>query len=235
VGDFQAGQQLLAHVQEKDPQMYIVPFMLGEAALRQQKWDVAATQLEHCLELNPNFDQAMTALAHALVMLGNATEGRRSIENALKQNPQNYRAWYELGSIELKTDKQAALAAYQKAVAIQPNFALLRRDLGMLQFEQKSYADAAANLAKAVGLGIQEATVLNFLGISYSRSKQPQQAIESYKRALQLDPNLAEAHLNLGFAYQKLGRQRAAYEQYSEACRLKEKFCEYMSDPKRSN
>ena len=38
---FQAGETLLAQVQEKDPQMYIVPFMLGEAAARQQKWEEA--------------------------------------------------------------------------------------------------------------------------------------------------------------------------------------------------
>ena len=42
-------------VQEKDPQMYIVPFMLGEAATRQQKWEEAAAEFQKCLELESEF------------------------------------------------------------------------------------------------------------------------------------------------------------------------------------
>ncbi len=60
---FPAGEELLAKVQEKDPQMYIVPFMLGEGAARQQKWEEASAAFQKCLQLNPNFDQAMTGLA----------------------------------------------------------------------------------------------------------------------------------------------------------------------------
>ena len=54
-GDFHSGGSLLAQVQKKDPQMYIVPFMLGEAATRRQKWDEASAAFQRCLQLNPNF------------------------------------------------------------------------------------------------------------------------------------------------------------------------------------
>ena len=47
-------------VQQKDPKIYVIPFLLGESALRRQNWDRAAEQLQRCLELNPNFDNAMT-------------------------------------------------------------------------------------------------------------------------------------------------------------------------------
>ena len=41
-GNFPAGEALLSQVEEKDPQMYVVPFMRGEAAARQQKWKEAS-------------------------------------------------------------------------------------------------------------------------------------------------------------------------------------------------
>jgi len=230
-GDFSAGEALLAKVREKDPQIYVVPFMLGEAALRQQKWEEAAAQLKQCLELNPNFDQAMTGLARALIGLGSPDQAREWVDKALKINPQNYRAWYELGVIEAKTDKPAAIEAYEKAVSIQPNFAPLRRDLGMLQFEQKNYPEAAKHLSKAVELGVNEARISNFLGISYSSTNRFLKAVESYRRALKLDPNLAEAHLNLGYAYQRLNRAKQAHQEYEAACKLDEKFCQFV--PKR--
>ncbi len=225
-GEFKAGETLLASVQEKDPQMYIVPFMLGEAATRQQKWEEASAAFQKCLQLNPNFDQAMTGLSRVLMYLGKPDEAAQWSRNALKQNPANYRAWYQLGLVESRTDKDAAIADYEKGVAIQGSFAPLRRDLGLLYFQQQNYAQAANHLSKAAELGVNDAPLYNFLGISYGHTNRLAQAVESYKHALKLDPALAEAHLNLAFAYQKLGRGAAARKEYGEACRLQEKFCQ---------
>src|SRR5438270_7252783 len=83
-GDFGAGEALLARVQEKDPQMYIVSFMLGEAAARQQKWEQASAAFQKCLQLNPTFDQAMTGLSRALNSLGRPDEAMQWSRNALK-------------------------------------------------------------------------------------------------------------------------------------------------------
>jgi Flp pilus assembly protein TadD len=80
-------------------------------------------------------------------------------------------------------------------------------------------------LAKAAELGIDDAPLYNFLGVSLSRTGQLQKAIKSYKQALKLDPNLADAHLNLGFAYQRLNNPLMSHKEYQEACRLENKFC----------
>jgi choline-sulfatase len=226
-GDFEAGKTLLENVRSQDAKMHIVPFMLGETALRRRNWTEAAAELQKCLELNPGFDQAMVGLARALAGLDKPNEAMPWIEKALKFNPQNYRAWYERGSIASKTDRTAAIADMEKAISIQPNFAPVRRDLGMLQFEQKNYGEAAKQLAKAAELGIDDAPLYNFLGISYSRTGRLREAAGSYKQALKIDPKLAEAHLNLGFASQRLGQEETARQEYSEACRLEKKFCEF--------
>ena len=163
-GDFSTGEDILSKVREKDPSMYIVPFMLGEAAARQQKWHEAAAELKKCLDLNPNFDQAMVGLARALISQGNSEDAVQWVRKALKFNPQNYRAWYELGFIESTTDKAAAVSDFEKAVSIQPSFAPVRRDLGMLQVQQQNYAEAAKHLAKAIELGVNEPRNLQFPG-----------------------------------------------------------------------
>jgi Flp pilus assembly protein TadD len=188
-------------------------------------------ELKKCLELNPTFDQAMAALARALISLGNTTEARQWLEKALQSNPQNYRAWYELGYLESRNDKAAAITDYEKSISIQPNFAPVRRDLGMLQFQQGNYAEAAKHLAKAAELGLNEAPLFNFLGISYSRTQRLKQAVYSYQQALKLTPGYAEAHLNLGFAYQLLGQQASAAKEYAEACRLDNKLCQLVPRP----
>jgi len=235
VNDFPTGQDLLEKVREKDPQMYIVPFMLGEVALRQQKWADASTELKQCLDLNPNFDQAMVGLGRALMNQNNPEEAKAWVSKALKYNPQNYRAWYELAFIESKGDKAAALTAYEKTISIQPNFALARRDFGMFQYQQKNYADAVIQLSKAAALGMDtDPQLYNFLGISYSLTKRLPQAVESYQKALKIDPALAEGHLNLGLAYEQLGRKSLADKEYQQACQLKQDFCQLVQNRKKN-
>jgi arylsulfatase A-like enzyme/Tfp pilus assembly protein PilF len=226
--DFEKGLQLLTKVREQDPKMYLVPFMLGEARNRKQDWPKAETEFKKCLELNPNFDQAMTGLSRALLYQNKDDEARQWARNALKYNPQNYRAWYQLGFIDSKTDKQAAIADYEKALAIQGNFAPLRRDLGLLYFQQQNYPEAAKHLAKAAELGMNEARLYNALGICYDRTGHLSNAVKSYLEAIQLDDNLAEAHLNLAYAYEQLSRKTLATEEYRRACQLKQSFCDLV-------
>jgi len=229
-GDTAKGKSLLLQVREKDPDMYVVPFVLGETALGQQQWDEAATELRKCLELNPHFDQAMLGLARALIFLGKTDEARQWTQSAIQYNSENYRAWYQLGFIEARSDKQAAIADYEKAVAIQGSFAPLRRDLGLLQFQEGHYEEAARHLARAVELGTDDAGVYNSLGISYSRTGRLREAIASYKRALKLDPSLAQTHLNLGFAYERMGQKDSADSEYRQACQLKSDLCEMIKE-----
>jgi len=227
-GDTARGETLFAKVQQQDPNMYIIHFSLGEAAARNNDWEKSAAEFQKCLELNPNFDQAMTGLARAMSYMGKDAEAAQWARNAIKVNSSNYKAIYELASIESRTDKAAAIADYQKALAVQNNFAPLHRELGLLYFQEKNYSVALNHLAKAAELGLDDAQLFNFLGIASSRLGLTQQAIAYYRRALTKDPNLAEAHLNVAYAYQKLGRTSESKSEYDAACRLERKLCQYI-------
>ncbi|MBZ5599854.1 MAG: sulfatase-like hydrolase/transferase [Acidobacteriia bacterium] len=231
-GDVATGQALLAQVREKDPKMYIVPFYLGESALSQRNWDEASTQFKKCLELNPNFEQAMTGLSRALIYRGELDEARVWVERVLKINPRSSQAWYALAVIESHGDKKASIAAYEKAISLQGNFAPLHRDLGLLQFEQHDYTEAAKHLSKAVDLGVSDAIVFYSLGMSYSRTQQLPKAVESYKKALELNPRLAEAHVNLAYAYQGMNRTELAKQEFEAACKLEDRFCDLVPGSK---
>jgi len=221
-------EALLTAVQQKDPQIYVIPFLLGESALRRQNWDAAAEQLQRCLALNPNFDNAMTGLARALAKLGRVDEAKTWLQKALQNNSANYRAWYESGLLEAGNNPESALSSYQKAITIQPNFAPGQRELGMILFQQKNYAAAEPHLEKAIELGLDDARLHNFLGICYNRTNQTSKAAREFQRAIDLDPKLAEAHLNLAFAQQLLHHPKAAHQEYAAACKLDELFCKFV-------
>ena len=145
----------------------------------------------------------------------------------MQNNPENYRAWYESGLLNAASDPATAQAAYEQALAIQPNFSPGQRDLGILLFQQKKYSLAAPHLEKAIALGLEDAHVRNYLGVCYDQTKRTAGAVQEYQRAIALDPNLGEAHLNLADAYRRLRRPQAL-EEYKTACELEPDFCKYV-------
>lgn len=218
-------EALLTEVQQKDPQIYVIPFLLGESALRRQNWERAAEQLQRCLALNPNFDNAMTGLAWALAKVGRIDDAKSWLQKALQSNPENYRAWYQAGLLDGGNDPAAALPSYRRAIAIQPNFSPGQREIGMLLFRQKNYAGASVHLEKAIVLGVDDARIHNYLGICYAKTNRIARAVREHQRAIEIDPKLAEAHLNLGFDYEKLGRNAPSQAEYDRACQLSEQMC----------
>jgi arylsulfatase A-like enzyme/Tfp pilus assembly protein PilF len=226
--DFASAEASLRNLEKLDPQIYVVPFTLGLAFTKQKDWPRAEEEFRKCLQLNPKFDQAMTGLAKALLYQEHYSEAREWLQAALKLNPLNIQAMYEIGNIDSHADTAAAIADYEKALAIQENFAPLHREVGMLYFQQQNYREAAKHLARAADLGLGGARLFNYLGICYDRLGRLQQAVDTYGRALHADDNLAEAHLNLGFTYHRLGRDTRAKREYDKACDLKKDFCKLV-------
>ena len=228
-GHYGQAEALLSQIRRRDPSLYVIPFMQGELALRQQQTGPAAQYFQDCLKLAPDFDQAMSGLAGALEAQGKPQEAIQWLQKAIQRNPRNFRAWYEMGWIQERSgDYASAMDNLRKALAIQPSFAPAYRDVGMLQYRNQQYGEAAANLRKATELGLNEPTLFNFLGICYSRTNRMPEALRSYRQALKLNPGYAEAHLNLGFAYQQLHKQAAAQREYDQACRLSQRMCELI-------
>ena len=54
----------------------------------------------------------------------------------------------------------------------------------------------------------------NNLGKVYYRAKRNQEAVASFKAAIALRPNFAEAHFNLAVAYVALGDKKGVLEEY---------------------
>jgi arylsulfatase A-like enzyme/Flp pilus assembly protein TadD len=227
LGDLDRERSLLTQVQERNPNMYLIPFLLGEAGLKAADWKAAQESLERSLKLNPTFDQAMTALARALHQQGNDVEALQWVDKSLQANPKNLRAWYQKGWIITATDPDGAIVDFQKALEIQPGFAMAHRDIGILMLQKGRYVEAASHLEQAVSLGLAHARLYNFLGIAYSRTGRYQEAVKVYTKALDEEPNFAEAHLNLSYAYGKLNRPEAARAQFDAACKLQADLCQY--------
>ena len=65
-----------------------------------------------------------------------------------------------------------------------------------------------------------DAGVFNDLGNLLVIAEQPEEAVEAYERALELDPARLATHFNLGLVLQQLGQSRKALQQFREVLEL---------------
>src|SRR6266403_4039635 len=224
-GNFTAARSLLSSAQRKEPHLYLIPFLLGEAASHNAQWEEAEEQFGRAAALNPGFEQARMGLARALGLQGKTARARDIIGTLLTTNPQNFRAWFLLAQIESKDDPRYSRQALDKVISIQPNFAPAYRNRGLLSVREQTYVSGAEDLSRAADMGLRDVTTYNSLGICYSRMNRLDDALESYRRAIAVDPRYAQAHLNLGFAYERMNQPEMSKKEYAEACRLDRGIC----------
>jgi Tfp pilus assembly protein PilF len=112
---------------------------------------------------------------------------------------------YRLGSLLVKTGQAAkARAAYERALALQPDLSEASNDLGTLLAESGDLPGAIERFRAALETTPDYPDALNNLGYALLLTGRPQEARDRYERALKLQPDLPEALNNLGLI---LGQQ----------------------------
>ena len=72
--------------------------------------------------------------------------------------------------------------------------------------------------------------LFNILGAIFAGQDQLDKAIENYKKAIEINPNYAQAYNNLGIALHKLFRMDKAIESYQKAISINSNFAEPQSN-----
>ena len=128
----------------------------------------------------------------------------RGMVNVSRENPEN---------------NDAAIKLFQQSIAADPNFAAAYAELARaysirvrffapLAEKKKLNEDAEVNVDKALALdpNLAEGYFARGLMLWTPYKRFPhEQAVQSYKRAIELNPNLDEAHHQLGFVYLHIG------------------------------
>lgn len=99
-----------------------------------------------------------------------------------------------------------AIAKCQKALELQPNLAEAYKILGQVEQAQIHRESAQSFYEQAIYLGLQDGEVYLNLGSLYAYQQEWQPAIESYHKALDLNPKSPLAYWNLAKVWRRLGK-----------------------------
>lgn len=226
----------------KSPQW---PYLQGIAAFVQGRAEDALRHLGRALQRDPQDVTILLRIAEYQHSLGDTVEAKISAEKALKLVPDTPAALFRLGRLTLEEGSSAeALELLQRVDELAPNhretqygLSLAYRRLGKTEeanHHQRLYQTLPARRSnwpdpylEAVALK-RSALPQTFLetGLEEERRGDLSAAIVAYKRALELDPEFAQAHINLLNAYSKQGDRALVTEHYEQALQLTPKSYE---------
>lgn len=124
-------------------------------------------------------------------------------------------AHFERGLALEATQPAAACDAYRKALEIDPAYSDAYVNLGRLLHERGKLHEAESTYREGLDRSGVDATLLFNLAVLQEDLKQPQAAAQSYRAALEVAPNLADAHHNLARVCASLGLQQEALRHWS--------------------
>jgi excisionase family DNA binding protein len=107
-------------------------------------------------------------------------------------------------------EMEQAVRAYNKAIQLNPRYALAYFCLGTMYYRWSHYHEAEIPLKKAIELNPEYFAAYMNLGMNYNHAGNYHDAEEILKKAIDLKPDHAEAHYQLGFS---LLQQYLKYEE----------------------
>ncbi len=129
--------------------------------------------------------------------------------------------WLDEGNTHYDAERyKEAIAAYDHAIALDPNYAAAYNNRGKAYLELKEYRLAIADYDRAIQIDPNYVKAYFNRGNAYSDLKWYQQAIADYTRAIALDPMDALAYSGRGFAYFSLKDYRRAIQDFDHSLQL---------------
>ena len=125
----------------------------------------------------------------------------------------------------LKREHEKAIAAGERAVALEPGVANAHLAYGMSLHYGGRPEEAIPVLQRAIRLNpLGEAGSFMNLGHAYRVMGRFEEAVLEYKKSLQRSPDNFFAHLSLAATYSMMGREEEARAEAAEVLRLNPKF-----------
>jgi serine/threonine-protein kinase len=152
-----------------------------------------------------------------------ATAGlaQQAAQRANQLAPDLPEAQVTLGEILTATGRSGeAVAILQKAVDRDPSSVPAILALASALQKNKNSAGAERTLLRLVELRPTSWSGFNRLGTLYFLSSRYEKAVEAYRRAIALNPDVARMHFNLGAALLRLGRFEEARAALDESIRI---------------
>ncbi len=142
------------------------------------------------------------------------------------------RAYFIAGlAAEFLNNLEKAEKHYQEAIKINPNYAQVHNNYGILLTGIKRFDEAEKQFQEAIKADPNLAEAhYNYANLLLEGLNRKSEAEEHYKKAIEANPNYAQAHYNYAFLLEELNRKDEAEKQYQEAIKINPNYAQARSN-----
>jgi tetratricopeptide (TPR) repeat protein len=201
-------------------------FNLGFVYADMQQYGPAYDIFKKLVNINPHHIEAFNNLGLLFARQGKYTDAVSVYEKGVEHNPGAAVLYNNLGNVYYDTGKyEKALQMFKKAGDLDPVFSERLYHLGIDSFIKGSGGmdDAIAKLQESVKQNVNKAKTVHDLGVAYLERHMEDKAIDSFIKALNIDPNYLSAYVNLGYTYQHKESYEKAIQSFEKALILNPK------------
>ncbi|MGO8955677.1 MAG: tetratricopeptide repeat protein [Rhodomicrobium sp.] len=183
------------------------------------------------LSAHPGHPDASYLLGMIALQEGHAADAAHLIGHAVSRNKQNPFMVCNFGiALCMLKRFDEAIANFDRALSIEPSFALAHYNRGNALRELKRYDEALRSYEKAITLRPNDAELHNNRANTLQELKRFDEAVASYEKALEIKPDFALAFRNRGNALHRLKRFEEALASYDRALVLKPDYMEALNN-----
>jgi serine/threonine-protein kinase len=187
--------------------------------------DLAASEFQRAIDLDPRDAEAIGGLAKAYKKAGNNPEAERAYIKAAALRPNDWKGYNDLGLFYWSTNRpKEAIAQFNRALALTPDNSWPYINLGLAYMDlddPKMLEEAERAFKKSIALNPTFAAYSN-LGSLYEEQHQFPKSVAANEAALKLNANSADVWGNLANAYEWLGGYQKAQAARRKAVELLE-------------
>jgi len=232
--DYTAAERLLLKEINPDPHSLRAGRLLafaGRVYFLNNDYLNAAIAWKKAEAIAPLDPSARFSLAMAYIKMGHADWARPVLETLAAEQPKQALYPYWLGRLDYDAQHyETAIVHFQQALAIDPGMARAYDNLGLCYFYQNHNTLAIESYTKAIQLEEKTAhpsawSHLN-LAIALQFLNRLDEAEAQLRKALQIDPRLAQAHYQMGTLQEAQDHMDSAVASLKEASRLDAAYAE---------
>lgn len=222
---YSRAEEMLKLAAEIDPDDYQIYVEWGVCYKEEGKFDLAQEMFEKAVRLSGGDFNVYMELAAFYRGLGRYAEAEQAIKNSLVIEPRNRLAYTELGWC-YSDDGKPSLAEenFKKVIELYPDDAANYMDLGRFYSVRKRNKEAQETFFEALRLARGEDVMWAYLELaaSYKEEGRPDDAEDSFRKAIASCPGSDTAYIEFGSYYQEKGNYLKAEEMFNKALELKE-------------
>jgi tetratricopeptide (TPR) repeat protein len=181
--------------------------LYAEVLVEARRFDEAWMAARRALKCDERFVPALIALIKASRVQGRDELADSILEQAMQIDPDVAQLHFLQGEkLEAEPGQlREAMAAYERAIQLRPNYAEARMALGIQLLAGGNYPAALSHFQAAERLVPTLPAIHVDLGDAYRATQQWTEAQRAYRRALDLQSKLPEAHYGLGLLFLTAG------------------------------